>query len=140
MNQKTILLLSKIFGVLFILFGVLVGFTSVLGLVASGVAGYGEILASQIGKSVGEFPYAFALIGAVLIMALAVVYFLSAFALLKHKKWAYFAVGAIGAIGLATNGMLVAAGGTFNPIEIIWSMFYLYFAYQIKLHKDIFKN
>jgi hypothetical protein len=140
MNQKILLTFSKIFGVLFVIFGVLVGVSALLTLLASGVAGYAETLAAQVGKSVGDFPYAYALTGAILILLLAGLYFVSAFGLFKQTRWASYAVAGIGVVGLASNALLFAAGGEPNPIELAWSIFYLYFAYQIFQHKKVFKH
>jgi hypothetical protein len=140
MNTKTVTLFSKIFGVLFAIFGVLVSLTSVLGIISSGTASYADALMMRVGQSAPDFPHTYVLLGSALIFFLAACYFAASYSLLKHKSWAYLAVGGIAVAGLGSNAILAAVGGSPSIIELAWSFFYLYFAYEVRKHSDIFKH
>lgn len=140
MNKETVLLFAKIFGVLFAIFGVLVSTTSLLGIISSGTASYAETLMAQVGQSAPDFPHTYVLLGSALIFFLAACYFAASYGLLKHKSWAYLAVDGIAVAGLGSNAVLAAVGGTPSLIELVWSFFYLYFAYEVRKHGDVFKH
>lgn len=140
MNDNLLKTLTKGFGVLFVIFGALTGFTALVVLFGTGVVGYAQMMAEKMGESIGTFPYAYALTGVVLIILLSIVYFAGAWGLLKMKSWAYKAVAAVGIIGFGLNSVNLAGGLPLNFLELFWSVVYVALAYVMYTKKNLFKN
>ena len=140
MNDNLLKTLTKVFGVLFIIFGLLTGFTAAVVLFGTGVVGYADMMAQRIGESVGTYPYSYALLGVALITVLSIVYLAGGWALLKMKPWAIQAVAAVGFIGIILNLINIATGVPIQYFELFWSIVYLGFAYIMHTKQHLFKK
>lgn len=133
MNNKTLELITKILGVLFLLFGLMVSFTALTILFGTGTASIAETMAAKIGKNVGDFPYMYALMGVLFTGLLGVAYLVGAYGLLKKKDWAYKAVAGIGLLSILSAGYTFMIGAPFNAFELLWGCAYLFIAYRMNI-------
>jgi hypothetical protein len=139
MKDNTVLTLTKVVAVLYAFFGALAIFTTITVLIAIVTVGYGEALATSIGRDVGSFPYAYAIIGMILTAVLGVVYVVGSFALFKKKPWAYQVVGTVGVLGIILGLSSVVFGAGVSIMDFVWGTVYLAFAYLLYTKKHLFK-
>lgn len=137
MSDKTALLVSKVLAALFVVFGILVSFSSLTGLAAAGLAGVGSRYASQSGKDIGYFPYGLVMFGALLVLVLAVTYFVTAYGLFKRKVWAYKGLFVLGGVGILSDLLAIQK---INTSTLFWSAVYIYLGYVLHQKAKLFKN
>lgn len=140
MTDKHFQVLTKIVGILFAFYGVLLCITALTVLFGTGVAGYAQTLAAKMGKSVGDFPYIYSVVGTALITVLSALYLVGSYALLKTKAWAYKVVGSVGVLGLLSGVYMLVIGVGFNFFDFFWGAVYLFLAKTMMTKKELFKN
>ncbi|MEI6222696.1 MAG: hypothetical protein WCP97_08075 [bacterium] len=137
--SKSLKILLPVVGALYALFGVVITLAALTVFFGTGLAKYGEILASQLGRSIGDFPYVYSVIGATLMLAFGIIYLIASFSLFTKKSWAYLAVATVVVVAILSDGFSLATGTPINPIEIFWLLVWSGFAYFLFTQKDALK-
>lgn len=138
-NKQLPPMVYKVLAVVFIVYGSLVSLSSVLAILSGGVAGYANMLASQSGVEVGTYPYMYSFLGSVLFILLALGYFVSAYGLLKFKKWTFYALYFLSFVAMLEVLMGMYLGMASTLIQLVWAAIYGFFGYYLSKNKS-FKN
>lgn len=138
-NKKLSPTVYKVIAVVFIVYGALVSLSSVLAILSGGVAGYANMLAAQSGVEVGTYPYMYSFLGSVLFILLALGYFVSAYGLLKFKKWTFYTFYFLSFVAVLEVLMGMYWGMTNTLIQLVWAAIYGAFGYYLSKNKE-FKN
>jgi len=137
MNDKTILIISKVLGVIFAIVGVVFAFSSIVSIGSIGAMTVGNSMLAKAGESGVAVPYSAGFGGFINGLLGAVVTLCCAYGLLKTKTWAYKSLIAFICLNLFDSLFFLHTVGLLAFVQIV---LYSSFAYVMYKHKNLFAN